>query len=134
MIRFACRCGKPLKAPERFAGRSARCPVCGGSVVVPQEGAAPTLAASTPQPQTASLQPSCQITFQEWPSDCEAPSQDTSNEYALAAAPPAAWVPSVIPAVDANYVPPPRFERHPVEAWLDPLAGMKFVIQISGIP
>ena len=34
-IRFTCRCGKALKAPERLAGKGSRCPACGADVMVP---------------------------------------------------------------------------------------------------
>lgn len=34
-IKFSCKCGKHLKAPESAAGRRSRCPRCGDPVVVP---------------------------------------------------------------------------------------------------
>lgn len=41
-IRFRCtQCGKLLKATDRFAGRTARCTVCGAKLVVPGEAPEP---------------------------------------------------------------------------------------------
>ena len=34
-IRFKCECGEPLRAPESFAGKKAKCPKCGNVVLVP---------------------------------------------------------------------------------------------------
>jgi len=130
MIRFACTCGRSLRAPEKLAGKSARCPACNGSVVVPQPIPVPLPALSASA--SLSLAPA-DITFQEWPASAEAQREDDPNVYALAAVPPTAWVPNLMPGVDPNYVPPAPYKRHPFEVWIDPLAGMKFVIQISGM-
>jgi hypothetical protein len=35
MLRFTCKCGKQLHAPEEFTGRQTRCPTCGSAVTVP---------------------------------------------------------------------------------------------------
>lgn len=37
-IRLTCTCGKRIKVPARFAGRSGRCPQCGARVRVPHAG------------------------------------------------------------------------------------------------
>jgi len=39
-IRFRCQCGKVVKVPARYAGRSGTCPRCGTRVRVPRSGAA----------------------------------------------------------------------------------------------
>ena len=36
-IRFACRCGKKLKAPDEKIGKRVLCPACGNPVAVPEE-------------------------------------------------------------------------------------------------
>ena len=36
MIRFTCKCGRSLKAPDTLAGKESRCPACGLGVVVPR--------------------------------------------------------------------------------------------------
>ncbi len=36
-IRFACRCGKKLKAPDEKIGKRVLCPACGNPVTVPEE-------------------------------------------------------------------------------------------------
>jgi membrane associated rhomboid family serine protease len=40
-IRVRCACGAKMAVAARFAGRKARCPQCGGALVVPQAGAPP---------------------------------------------------------------------------------------------
>lgn len=35
-IRFACPCGRKMKVPTRYAGRSGKCPQCGATVRVPE--------------------------------------------------------------------------------------------------
>ncbi len=37
-IRLTCTCGKRIKMPARFAGRSGRCPLCGARVRIPPAG------------------------------------------------------------------------------------------------
>jgi DNA-directed RNA polymerase subunit RPC12/RpoP len=34
-IRFVCRCGKRMKVPARYAGRTAKCPRCGARLKIP---------------------------------------------------------------------------------------------------
>src|SRR5690349_19106565 len=51
-IRFACQCGKPLQAPDNFAGRKMRCPACGTVLTIPaaeETAVLPTPAAATPK-------------------------------------------------------------------------------------
>jgi len=46
---FACVCGKELRAPEEFAGRTTKCPGCGQPVTIPgPQAAAPVPAAASP--------------------------------------------------------------------------------------
>jgi membrane associated rhomboid family serine protease/predicted RNA-binding Zn-ribbon protein involved in translation (DUF1610 family) len=35
-IRFACHCGRKIKAPARYAGKSGKCPQCGNRIRVPR--------------------------------------------------------------------------------------------------
>jgi len=37
-IRFRCHCGKGIKVPSRYAGRSGKCPRCGARIRVPRRG------------------------------------------------------------------------------------------------
>ena len=37
-IKVQCGCGKVCSAPDHLAGKTAKCPSCGGQVVVPSEG------------------------------------------------------------------------------------------------
>jgi cell division septation protein DedD len=42
-IEFQCQCGRPLQAPEEYAGRMGRCPACQNPITVPETtGASPT--------------------------------------------------------------------------------------------
>jgi hypothetical protein len=43
MVRFLCPCGKRLKARDRYAGQSVRCPVCKLAQTVPTLGLATPL-------------------------------------------------------------------------------------------
>ncbi len=38
-ITFSCHCGKQIKVADKFAGRRAKCPACGGAVTIPQPDA-----------------------------------------------------------------------------------------------
>ncbi|HSW01012.1 MAG TPA: hypothetical protein VLI39_12615 [Sedimentisphaerales bacterium] len=38
-IRFACACGRRIKAPARYAGRIGKCPQCGSQVRIPRASA-----------------------------------------------------------------------------------------------
>jgi hypothetical protein len=152
-IRFACRCGKALKAPERLAGKGSRCPECGADVVVPERAGSPrivfaslpddfasTEAESTqqelspthfrdrgPRPHdTAELSSSPTLT------DIDV-AADGPNSYALREHLPTAYVPTVIMEAVPGYVPPAPFERNPAEAWCDPLVGVKFLFYLSGL-
>jgi hypothetical protein len=51
-IRFACKCGKHLRAGDTMAGRHTLCPKCGALVAIPTAGQAIAGAASA-RPQTA---------------------------------------------------------------------------------
>ncbi|KPK72586.1 MAG: hypothetical protein AMJ79_15635 [Phycisphaerae bacterium SM23_30] len=37
LIRFKCDCGKTIKAPRKYAGKSGRCPRCSAKVRIPEE-------------------------------------------------------------------------------------------------
>jgi hypothetical protein len=49
-ITVLCRCGKRLKAPAASVGRKARCPACGGVLVLAPVAAAEVLARPAPMP------------------------------------------------------------------------------------
>lgn len=34
-IRFVCRCGKRIKVPAQYPGRTAKCPRCGARLKIP---------------------------------------------------------------------------------------------------
>jgi hypothetical protein len=36
-IRFACQCGKRLKMPAKYAGKTGKCPKCNGRLKIPNE-------------------------------------------------------------------------------------------------
>jgi len=57
---------------------------------------------------------------------------DEAGAYSLAAEPPSAWVPGVLPEPVADYVPPEAFRRSTFEVWCDPLTGVKFIFYLSG--
>ena len=37
LIRFTCACGKKVKVPAKYAGKSARCPRCKNRVRIPEK-------------------------------------------------------------------------------------------------
>jgi hypothetical protein len=105
MIRFRCDCGKSLKAPEKLAGKTSRCPACIAVVVVPQLA----------------------LVFAGHGSDEDRPPEET---FAIAA--PSTWVPSPQEQGDPNYV-PTMIRTRGSGARPDPLTGVKFVVYLSGM-
>ena len=54
-IRIACSCGKRLNAPDNLAGKTGKCPACGGRIAIPGPGpAAPAAKPRTPAPRPVS--------------------------------------------------------------------------------
>ena len=53
MIRVECLCGKKLKAPGSTAGKTAKCPSCGGRVQVPSVAQPEVAQVASPQPLPA---------------------------------------------------------------------------------
>ena len=54
MIAFTCsNCGKTFRVPDEYAGRSARCRICGNQVTVPTVSAAPAPVPVEPPPPVA---------------------------------------------------------------------------------
>jgi DNA-directed RNA polymerase subunit RPC12/RpoP len=73
-ISFECtKCGKKLKAPDAAAGRSSKCPACGGKVTCP----APAPATKVAQRPAASPPPSSPTDLDDFKSD------DDGTPYAL---------------------------------------------------
>jgi membrane associated rhomboid family serine protease len=35
MIRFSCKCGKKIKVPQKYSGKTGKCPQCGDRIVIP---------------------------------------------------------------------------------------------------
>lgn len=35
MIRFSCRCGKKIRVPSRYSGKTGKCPQCGAKIMIP---------------------------------------------------------------------------------------------------
>jgi len=58
---------------------------------------------------------------------------DNPNTYALREQPPTVFKPTVMVEAVPGYVPPAPFERCSVEAWCDPLVGVKFLFYLSGL-
>jgi hypothetical protein len=153
LIRFTCRCGKALKAPARLAGKGSRCPACAVDVIVPErpsnppvvfaslpDDSVPTDSVSTHHQSSpvncedrgARLNDTAMISTSATLVEVEFPADD-ANTYQLCEQPPTAWVPTVLPEAVPGYVPPAPFQRNPVEAWCDPLVGVKFLFYLSGL-
>ncbi len=54
-IKFACKCGKRLRAGDTMAGRHTLCPACGALVAIPKESVSPGAAPALPRPPSDSL-------------------------------------------------------------------------------
>jgi len=67
LIRFACACGKHLKAPASAVGRTFKCPACGKTVVCPAPAeTAPVAEAEHPQqPAEVRLSPETEATLRK---------------------------------------------------------------------
>lgn len=105
MIRFRCDCGRSLKAPEKLAGKTSRCPACATVVAVPQPA----------------------LVFAGHESDEDCPSDDTPSVPAAST-----WVPCSQELVDPNYLPTVLRVRGSATR-PDPLMGVKFVVYLSGM-
>src|SRR5260221_6066268 len=105
MIRFRCDCGSSLKAADKLAEKSSRCPGCGAVVIVPQAALV--------------------FAGHESPEDC--PPDD-----AFAAPAPSTWVPCPQESGDPNYV-PTIIRMRDSGTRPDPFMGVKFVVFLSGM-
>ncbi len=114
MIRLTCPCGRALKAPDKLAGKESRCPACGAAVRVGQVTVTSIVASHGAEAQASVA--------------------DSSPIYALAAQPSSTFVPTHIAVeVDPNHVRKSVYQRHAFDTLCDPLVGVKFVFQLSGM-
>jgi hypothetical protein len=148
VVRFACRCGRALKAPARLAGNGSRCPACGTNVIVPEPARnhrivfaslpdehTPTDRELSPGPLAANdqrLNDTTMLSMSPTLGDFDVPADDP-NTYALCEQRPMVFKPAVMVEAVPGYVSPAPFERNPVEAWCDPLVGVKFLFYLSGL-
>src|SRR5262249_13879709 len=129
------------------------CPACGADVVVPEraqnhrivfaslpDDSPPTdRGSSAGQPSAddrqihgARVNDTATLSMSPTLADIDMPA-DKPNTYALCEQPPTVFKPTLMVEAVPGYVPPASFERNAVEAWCDPLVGVKFLFYLSGL-